>query len=58
MKDRVVALIAASVILFVLTFLLVFLNDGAGYVWTLFFAAGAGFATAAVYFAVQSIQKE
>jgi hypothetical protein len=54
MKDRVVALIAASVAMFILMFLLAFYRDGAGYVWLLFFAAGVGFAVVAVYIAIQS----
>jgi threonine/homoserine/homoserine lactone efflux protein len=58
MKDRVIALIAASVIMFILTFLLIFFDDGTGHVWTLFLLAGAGFAIAAVYFACQSTQTE
>jgi hypothetical protein len=56
MRDRVVALVAASVMMFVLTFLLVLYRDGAGIVWLFFFLAGGGFAGSAVYIASQSKQ--
>ena len=58
MRDRVVALIAASIVMFVLTFLLIFYRDGAGYVWLGFFLAGVGFAGFAVYIAMQSKQSD
>jgi len=56
MRDRVVALIAASVVMFVLTFLLIFYRDGSGFGWIAFFLAGATFAVFAVYIATQSKQ--
>ncbi|MBT3362663.1 MAG: hypothetical protein HN929_05865 [Chloroflexi bacterium] len=58
MRDKSIALIAASVIMFILLFLLAFYRDGAGYVWLLFLAAGVGFAAVATYSIVQDTAKD
>ena len=54
MKDRVVALVAASVVMFILSFLLIFYRDGAGYVWLIFVLAGVSFAIFAGFIALES----